>query len=100
MLSMHGIADFFEVVITREDVKKFKPDPEGILLALERLNARDFFFVGDLVHDSRATEKADGISIIVNRSPSKKLDFHADHVVRSLRGVPSLIRRILHTNIS
>jgi len=95
ILSVHGIADFFQVVITREDVKKLKPDSEGILLALKRLNARDFFFVGDLVHDSQAAEKAGGISIIVNRSPLKKLEFHADYIVKSLIDFCGLIQHLI-----
>lgn len=90
MLSIHGIRGFFEVIITREDVKKLKPDPEGIMLALKRLNEQNFFFVGDLAYDSRAAEKAGGISIIVNRCPSKKLEFHADYVVKSLIEIPCL----------
>lgn len=90
MLSIHGIRGFFEVIITREDVKKLKPDPEGIILALKRLNEQDFFLVGDLGYDSRAAEEAGGISIIVNRCPSKKLEFHADYVVKFLIEIPCL----------
>ncbi len=94
ILSMHGIETFFEVVVTREDVKKLKPDPEGILLALKRLNTRDFVLVGDLIHDSKATEKAGGMSIIVNRNPSKKLEFHANYVISSLIEIPDLIQHL------
>ena len=93
IFSIHGISNFFEVVITREDVMKLKPDPEGILLALKKLDAQDFYFVGDLVHDSRATEKVNGTSIIVNRKPKRKLEFHADYVIRSLIEIPSLINK-------
>ena len=94
MLSTHEIRDFFEVVITREDVKKLKPDPEGILLALRKLNERGFFFVGDLVHDSKATRKAGGRCVIVNRSLSKKLEFQTDYVVKSLLEIPELIQHL------
>ncbi len=94
ILSMHGIETFFEVVVTREDVKKLKPDPEGILLALKRLNTRDFVLIGDLIHDSKATEKAGGMSIIVNRNPSKKLEFHANYVISSLIEIPDLIQHL------
>lgn len=95
ILSMHGIETFFEVVVTRENVKKLKPDPEGILLALKRLNPRDFFLVGDLIHDSKAAEKAGGVSIIVNRSPSKKLEFRANYVISSLVEIPKLIQHLI-----
>ena len=91
-LSMHGIDAFFEVVITREDMKMLKPDPEGLLLALRKLNVEDFVFVGDLAHDSRAARRAGGISIIVNRKSSDKPKVQADHVVKSLREIPTIIR--------
>jgi len=38
MLDGSGLQPFFEVVVTAEDVTKGKPDPEGFLLALQRLN--------------------------------------------------------------
>ena len=44
MLSLHGIRDFFEAIISRESVKKLKPDPEGILLALKKLNEKNLFY--------------------------------------------------------
>lgn len=34
-----GLNHLFEVIVSAEDVKKGKPDPEGFLLTLERLNA-------------------------------------------------------------
>lgn len=95
ILFKHGIETFFEVVITREDMKRLKPDPDGILVALKKLDAQDFVFVGDLIHDSQAADKAGGVSIIVNRKPSKRLDFHANHVVRSLLEIPNLIEHLI-----
>jgi len=93
-LSMHGIDAFFEVVITREDMKMLKPDPEGLLLALRKLSVEDFVFVGDLAHDSRAARRAGGISIIVDRKSSEKPRFQADHVVESLKEIPTLIQHL------
>jgi len=92
ILDIHGMQDFFEVVVTREDVKMLKPHPEGILIALRRLEVKDFFFIGDLVHDSQAAKEADGISIIVNRNQFKKLKFNPHHVVRSLLEISHLAR--------
>jgi len=93
MLLTHGISDFFDVVVTREDVKRLKPDPEGILVALKKLAAQDFFFVGDLVHDSQAAKKAYGVAITVNRNPSNKSKFASDYAVRSLLEIPRLVQR-------
>jgi beta-phosphoglucomutase len=38
MLSGSGLADAFEVIVTADDVTYGKPNPEGYLLALEKLN--------------------------------------------------------------
>ena len=39
MLSMSGFSEAFEVIVAADHVSKGKPDPEGYLLALERLNS-------------------------------------------------------------
>lgn len=94
MLSMHHMETCFKIVITRDDVKRLKPDPEGIQLALRKAGVRDFFFVGDSAHDSGATKKAGGISIIVNRDRSRDMKFHADYIVGSMTEIPNLIKRL------
>lgn len=38
LLDEAGLRHFFEAVVSAEEVKKFKPDPEGFLLALRKLN--------------------------------------------------------------
>jgi beta-phosphoglucomutase len=38
MLAGSGFADAFEVIVAADDVKHGKPDPEGYLLALDKLN--------------------------------------------------------------
>ena len=38
MLEGSNLADFFEFIISADDVKKGKPDPEGYLLSLKKLN--------------------------------------------------------------
>jgi len=91
--SMHDLGNYFDVVVTREDVAKLKPDPEGVLLALKSLRkGKRFFLVGDLEHDAIAAEKAGGLSIIVNRDSSKAQQFHTDFVVKSLSEVPAIVR--------
>jgi HAD superfamily hydrolase (TIGR01549 family) len=93
-LSMHGIAEFFEVIVTREDVRKLKPDPEGTTLASRKLGIKEFFFVGDLIHDLRAAEKAGGTTILIDRNSINKERLRADYVVKSLIEVPDLIQHL------
>jgi len=67
IFQVHGLKKYFDVVVTRERVKKLKPDPEGILLAVKELSVKRFFMVGDLVLDVVAAKSAKGKVILVNR---------------------------------
>ena len=40
-LSDTQLLSFFEVIVTAEDIEKGKPDPEGFLLALQKLNEKE-----------------------------------------------------------
>ena len=59
-LDICGLTRHFEVIITPEDVRNAKPDPEPVLLALERLGvpAAEALFVGDSPHDVAAGRAA------------------------------------------
>lgn len=52
--------DLFDVIIGVGDVTKVKPDPEGLLLAVERLGVKkeDVLYVGDSFVDAQAAEAA------------------------------------------
>lgn len=90
---LHGLEEYFDAVVTREDVLKLKPDIQGILLAVKKLEAQSFFMVGDLVHDALAANEAKGISIIVKRNTESSFNFHADYFVQSLSQVPPIIQK-------
>jgi len=59
-LAPTGLADLLEVVVTSHDVGAAKPDPRGLLVALERLGARagHTLFVGDADADEGAARAA------------------------------------------
>ena len=63
LLAEIGLDELLEVVVTSTDVGVAKPDPRGILLALERLGIppADALFVGDADVDEQAAEAA-GVS--------------------------------------
>jgi HAD superfamily hydrolase (TIGR01549 family) len=52
-LTSTGVRDFFQVIITGDDISKPKPDPEGLFLALDRLGLppEQALFVGDARED-------------------------------------------------
>ncbi|MGB5945804.1 pyrophosphatase PpaX [Paenisporosarcina sp.] len=59
-LKFMGIEDIFEIVIALDDVVNPKPNPEPILLALERLNAtpQEALMIGDNSHDIEGGQNA------------------------------------------
>jgi HAD superfamily hydrolase (TIGR01549 family) len=59
-LASTGIGDYFEVIITGDDISNPKPDPEGLLIALERLaiEPRQALYVGDAREDCLMAEAA------------------------------------------
>ena len=59
-LRVVGLEDAFETVVGAEDVRRGKPDPEPVLLALDRLgvSAADALFVGDSPHDIESGRRA------------------------------------------
>lgn len=115
IFQMHGLRRYFDVVITRENVRRLKPDPEGILLALRQLCANKFFMVGDLALDILAARDANGLTILLERPeqsdaqdlfrslPTEVLGktesfreqgngLRADYVIRSLEEIPAIIQ--------
>lgn len=67
----YHLEGYFDVIVTREDVGKLKPDPEGILLAIQKLDVTRSFMVGDLVVDMLAAKSANIPAILVSRYPEK-----------------------------
>jgi pyrophosphatase PpaX len=61
-LAVCGLDEAFPVVVTADQVSKGKPDPEPVLLALDRLGIADgadrVLFVGDSPHDVKAGRAA------------------------------------------
>jgi HAD superfamily hydrolase (TIGR01509 family) len=59
-LSRSGLSRFFQTLVTGNDVIKPKPDPEGLMIAMEALNARPdhTIYLGDHPNDVRASQDA------------------------------------------
>ena len=66
-LTDQGLTDLFEVIVTRDDVRRLKPHPEPILQAMEKLGAEPerCVMVGDTSVDVLAARAADINSIAV-----------------------------------
>lgn len=59
-LDLTNLGQFFEVVVTMDDVTHAKPDPEPVLLALEKLGSlpEESIMIGDNHHDIDAGKNA------------------------------------------
>jgi pyrophosphatase PpaX len=61
------IEEFFDAVVAADDTERHKPDPDPVLLALERLQARpeDTAYVGDAPFDVQSAKAAGVYAIAV-----------------------------------
>jgi HAD superfamily hydrolase (TIGR01549 family) len=58
VLAKFSLSDYFEIILSRNEVARIKPSPEGLILALERLGAPPdrALFIGDSVNDILAAQ--------------------------------------------
>lgn len=77
VLSQLELTQFFDVVITKEDVTKHKPDPEAYLLALEKLAlpASELLIFEDSESGLIAAQKANCDSVAFQHEFNTKHDF-------------------------
>lgn len=91
--------DFFDVVVTREDVKRLKPSPEQIYFAAEKLglSPKSCIVIGDMSTDVEAARKAGSISIGVNSGIFHKqlIKAQPDFVAQSIVDIPSALDEII-----
>jgi phosphoglycolate phosphatase len=96
VLRREGLLDAFACVLGGEDVPAFKPDPSGILLAVERLGARpkDALYVGDTTIDAQAAANAHVRFVAVLTGPTTREDFApyaTTAILDSIAGFPELV---------
>ena len=92
-LREYGLLDMFSVVVGGEDVSAAKPDPQGVLLALEKLGVdkKDVLYVGDSVVDARTAENAGVDFAAVTTGMTRAEEFAPYHCVKILSDLRELI---------
>lgn len=58
VLERFKIKKYFKIIVCMEDVKEGKPDPEGLLKILKKLDTKDAVYVGDNLADLGAAKNA------------------------------------------
>ena len=90
MLGNLGLNRFFNVVVTRNDAPRLKPDAAMIHAAVARMGVAVGWLVGDAMFDAEAAANAGLRSIIVRRDGLRP-SFANDYFINSLNRVPSIV---------
>jgi phosphoglycolate phosphatase len=95
-LERTGLLDLFEEVITGRDVVRRKPDPEGLLLCMERMGVDpvDTAYIGDTVADIRASHAAGlyAVGVLTGAGDSRLLSVAGAHrILPDLQNLPELL---------
>jgi len=93
-LEVSGLMKYMDVIITREDVMKVKPDPEHVEVAIKFLEKRaeDTVVIGDHKYDISSGKRAGCFTIgILSGVSSEELLNEADLIVSSLEEIISFL---------
>lgn len=97
-LERFGLADFFDVTLTLDDVSASKPDPEIYVSAARRLHlpASSMLVLEDSEHGVRAAKDAGAVCVSVRTRhvPAEKVAM-ADLRIESVAELPDLLDRTL-----
>ena len=96
LLDQAGLGGYFETVVSNVDVKRRKPDPEGLLLAAERLGIApaEALYVGDSPIDIEAATAAGmrSVGVLTGAGTSAMLTrVKADRLIGSHALLPGLL---------
>ncbi len=89
IMERFGLLQELETVIGSADVRRPKPDPEGLLLAMERMGVKpeDTLFCGDTVLDAGAAQNAGChfAAVLNGTTPAEAFDgFSPDYIAKDL----------------
>ena len=93
-LEVSGLMKYMDVIVTREDVAKVKPDPEHVEVAIKLLEkkAEDTVVIGDHKYDISSGKRAGCFTIgILSGVSSEELLNEADLIVSSLEEIISFL---------
>lgn len=98
-LAHHNIADLFDTVVCADEVTHGKPDPEGYLLAMDRLQVihAQCIAVEDTPHGAEAANQAMIPCLVVPNRMSKNTDFPAaTEVMKDMHAVQAWLAETLN----
>jgi phosphoglycolate phosphatase len=98
VLGREGLAHYFDAIVGGEDVGAFKPDPRGLLAAIQRLAVPldRVLYVGDSVTDAETAHRAGVafLAVLSGRTEKEEFaDYPVEAIVGSVADLPGLVRR-------
>jgi phosphoglycolate phosphatase len=99
VLARDGLLDPIDVIIGGEDVARHKPDPEGLLRALQRLETpgSSALYVGDSVIDAIVADRAGTpfVAVLSGTTPRQAFDqYQPLGVIDNLVELPHVLSRL------
>ena len=95
VLRRESLLDCFGVVLGGDDIPAFKPDPRGLVMAIESLDARGAsLYVGDTTIDAEAARNANVPFAAVLTGVTKAQEFRTYKpiaILKSVAGLPDLL---------
>jgi HAD superfamily hydrolase (TIGR01549 family) len=82
-LKIAGISDYVEKVIGREDVRSWKPEPEGLIKLINHFSVSpaDLIFFGDMKKDLKAGEAANVDSYYIDDLIKLVRNYNNNHII-------------------
>ncbi len=95
VLKRFNILDYFSMIVAREDVKKMKPDKEGIDLILFKMNLHpdEVIFIGDSWVDAKAANEA-GVPFVLIRNDLLDAQKYGITIWKHIRSMAELVQII------
>lgn len=95
-IDLVGLGSYFDVIVGCDTCERHKPDPQPVLVALERLGrgAAESVFVGDSVHDMAAGNAAGVTTIAALWGPFSRADLapsRPNYYLERIADLPALL---------
>jgi len=95
-----SIKELFDVIVTRTDVNRMKPDGALIAETLRRLNVKpsEAIYIGDTTHDILAARKVGVKSIAISggaHSINLILNSKPDILIKDVKEIPKVLKRLM-----
>lgn len=92
-LKLFNIDQFFNLIIAADDIKVHKPNPDGILLAMKKLESSEAIYIGDNQMDVYAAKNAKCVSVGVLWSYKKDLviSSNPDYLISDMKELIKIV---------